>query len=91
MFVSPPEMSTVAPIQGRKGTLHAGVGEKLQISWWQGEKSGRERLQWRVWDRSVQESSRTMRQDTDGVRDLRELQLNKSSEPFLSKLFNSSS
>lgn len=47
MFVSPPEMfdglQTAARIRGRKGTLHADVGEKLQISWWQGEKSGSER------------------------------------------------
>lgn len=37
-------LQTAAHIQGRKGTLHADVGEKLQISWWQGEKSGSERM-----------------------------------------------
>lgn len=44
----PPEtyysLQNVANVQGRKGTLHAIVGEKLQISWWQGEKSGSERM-----------------------------------------------
>lgn len=37
--------------KGGKGTLHAGVVKKVQISWWQSEKWGGADEQWQVSDR----------------------------------------